>query len=76
MRYPRNVDVLLNMGGKLPDAGTGEPPVARSVKIIDVRIEASDIGNDYPLYAASELAFPAVLAGESRGSSFPKLRKE
>ncbi len=51
MRYPRNVDVLLNMGGKLPDAGVGEPPVARSVKIIDVRIEAPDIGNDYPLYA-------------------------
>jgi thiamine pyrophosphate-dependent acetolactate synthase large subunit-like protein len=51
MRYPRNVDVLLNMGGKLPDPGTGEPPVARSVKIIDVRIEAADIGTDYPLYA-------------------------
>ena len=51
MRYPRTVDVLLNMGGKLPDPGTGEPPVARSVKIIDVRIEASDIGTDYPLYA-------------------------
>src|SRR5258708_5190108 len=51
MRYPRNVDVLLNMGGKLPDPGTGEAPVARSVKIVDVRIEAADIGTDYPLYA-------------------------
>jgi len=50
MRYPRNVDLVLNMGGKLPDPGTGSPRIARSVKIIDVRIEASDIGTDYPLY--------------------------
>ncbi len=50
MRYPRNVDVLLNMGDKLPDAGSGPPKVSRSVKIIDVRIEASDIGNDHPLF--------------------------
>ena len=49
-RYPRNVDLVLNMGGKLPDPGTGSPKIARSVKIIDVRIEASDIGTDYPLY--------------------------
>ncbi|MGI8743922.1 MAG: thiamine pyrophosphate-binding protein [Bryobacteraceae bacterium] len=53
MRYPRNVDLLLNMGGKLPDPGTGEPQIARSVKILDVRIEAADIGNDYPLYAGA-----------------------
>ena len=50
MRYPRNVDVLLNMGGKLPDPGTGEPQIPRSVKIMDVRIEAADIGTDYPLF--------------------------
>jgi benzoylformate decarboxylase len=50
MRHPRNVDVILNMGGKLPDPGMGQPQIPRSVKIIDVRIEASDIGNDYPLY--------------------------
>ncbi len=50
MRYPRNVDLLLNMGDRLPDAGTGPPKIPRSVKIIDVRIEASDIGNNYPLY--------------------------
>src|SRR5713226_5472567 len=50
MRYPRTVDLMLNMGGKLPDAGTGAPPVPRSVKIVDVRIEAPDIGNTYPLF--------------------------
>ena len=50
-RYPRNVDLVLNMGGKLPDVGpSGQPQIARSAKIIDVRIEASDIGTDYPLY--------------------------
>ena len=54
MRYPRNVDVLLNMGGKLPDVGpSGQPQIARSAKIIDVRIEASDIGTDYPLYVGA-----------------------
>jgi benzoylformate decarboxylase len=50
MRYPRNVDLLLNMGDKLPDSGMGSPQIPRSVKIIDVRIEASDIGTNYPLY--------------------------
>ncbi len=50
MRYPRNVDVLLNLGGKLPDPGANDPQIARSVKILDVRIEAADIGTDYPLY--------------------------
>src|SRR5216684_6603837 len=50
MRYPRNVDLLLNMGDKLPDPGVGPPQIPRSVKIIDVRIEASDIGTNYPLY--------------------------
>jgi acetolactate synthase I/II/III large subunit len=50
MRYPRDVDLILNMGGKLPDPGTGPPQIPRSVKLIDVRIEASDIGTDYPLY--------------------------
>ncbi len=50
MRYPRNVDLLLNMGDKLPDAGAGPPKIARSVKIVDVRIEAGDIGTNYPLY--------------------------
>jgi len=50
MRYPRNVDLLLNMGDRLPDGGAGPTKVARSVKIIDVRIEAPDIGNNYPLF--------------------------
>ncbi|HYL34272.1 MAG TPA: thiamine pyrophosphate-binding protein, partial [Bryobacteraceae bacterium] len=52
MRYPRNIDLILNLGGKLPDPGSGgEPQIARSVKIVDVRIESSDIGTAYPLYA-------------------------
>ncbi|HEX2711460.1 MAG TPA: thiamine pyrophosphate-binding protein, partial [Candidatus Acidoferrales bacterium] len=50
MRYPRNVDLVLNLGGKLPDPGMGQPQIARSSKLIDVRIEAADIGNNYPLY--------------------------
>src|SRR5262245_25267437 len=51
MLYPRDVDVLLNMGDKLPDGGADQPQIARSVKIMDVRIEAADIGTNYPLYA-------------------------
>jgi thiamine pyrophosphate-dependent acetolactate synthase large subunit-like protein len=50
MRYPRDVDVFLNMGGRLPDPGANSPQIDRSVKIIDVRIEASDIGTAYPLF--------------------------
>lgn len=50
MRYPRNIDALLNMGDKLPDGGAGARQIARSVKIMDVRIEASDIGTNYPLH--------------------------
>ena len=53
MRYPRNVDVILNLGGRLPEPGAGDPPISRSVKLIDVRVEANDIGNDYPLYLAA-----------------------
>lgn len=60
MRYPRDVDLILNMGGKLPDPGTGDPQIARSTKIIDVRIEASDIGTDYPLYAGVAAAVKQV----------------
>jgi thiamine pyrophosphate-dependent acetolactate synthase large subunit-like protein len=50
MRYPRNVDLILNMGGKLPDPGVGQPQISRSTKLVDVRIEASDIGTGYPVY--------------------------
>lgn len=50
MRYPHDVDLILNMGGKLPPPNKGRPAIPRTVKIIDVRIEASDIGTDYPLY--------------------------
>ena len=50
-RYPRNVDLVLSLGGKLPDPGSGEPLIPRTVRIIDVRIEAADVGTNYPLYA-------------------------
>ena len=62
MRYPRDVDLILNMGGKLPDPGIGQPPIPRSTKIIDVRIEASDIGNDYPLYVGAAADVKQVAA--------------
>src|SRR5260370_35007262 len=70
MRYPRDIDLILNMGGKLPDPGAGQPQIARSAKIIDVRIEASDIGNDYPLYmgvaaAVKQVAMDLVTAIKS-----------
>ena len=53
MRYPRDIDVILNLGGKLPDPGEGAPQIARTVKLMDVRVEASDIGTNYPLYAGA-----------------------
>jgi thiamine pyrophosphate-dependent acetolactate synthase large subunit-like protein len=50
MRYPHNVDLILNMGGQLPPSVEGRLGIPRTVKIIDVRIETSDMGTDYPLY--------------------------
>jgi benzoylformate decarboxylase len=83
MRYPRNVDVLLNMGGKLPDPGAGgDPQIDRSVKIVDVRIEANDIGTDYPLFAgvaasAGQVAQDLVAAIKSATSErLEKIRSD
>ncbi len=50
MRYPRDVDLFLNFGGRLPEVGRGEPPIVRTTKIVDVRLEASDLGAAYPLF--------------------------
>jgi acetolactate synthase I/II/III large subunit len=50
MRYPRDVDVFVNMGGRLPDYEHGEPTVERTTRIVDVGVEAAGLGTDYPLY--------------------------
>ena len=48
LRYPKDIDVFVNLGVKMPDQGSGPPLVPRSAKIIHGRIESSQIGINYP----------------------------
>jgi thiamine pyrophosphate-dependent acetolactate synthase large subunit-like protein len=50
MRYPQNIDLILNFGGQLPPTISGRLGIPRTMKIIDVRIDTADMGTDYPLY--------------------------
>jgi benzoylformate decarboxylase len=49
MRFPEEPDLFLNLGAKMPDQGSGAPMVPRSAKIIHARIEAQQIGVNYPV---------------------------
>jgi len=48
LRYPKDVDLFLNLGAKMPDQGSGPPLVPRSTKIIHGRIESNQVGINYP----------------------------
>ncbi len=48
MRYPKDIDVFLSLGAKMPDQGSGTPLVPRSTKIIHGRIESTQVGINYP----------------------------
>lgn len=50
MRYPQNIDLMLNCGGQLPPTVSGRLGIPRTTKIIDVRLDTVDMGTDYPLY--------------------------
>jgi thiamine pyrophosphate-dependent acetolactate synthase large subunit-like protein len=47
-RYPKEIDLFVNLGVKMPDQGSGPPLVPRNAKIIHGRIESSQIGINYP----------------------------
>src|SRR5256886_3198477 len=51
-RYPKDIDLFVNLGVKMPDQGSGPPLVPRNAKIIHGRIDSSQIGINYPTDAA------------------------
>lgn len=48
LRFPAEVDLFLNLGAKMPDQGGGAPLVPRAARIVHGRIEAGQIGVNYP----------------------------
>ena len=48
LRFPKDIDLFINLGSKMPDQGGGPPLVPRSAKIIHGRIESGQIGVNYP----------------------------
>jgi len=53
--FPKNSDVVINVGNKLQHGGGGTPMVGRHIKFIDLRIDSNSMGNvittDVPLVA-------------------------
>src|SRR5712692_10074166 len=62
MRFPKEIDVFLNLGAHMPDQGSGEPHVPRTAKIIHSRIESRNVGINYP----TDLAIVADVKETSR----------
>jgi benzoylformate decarboxylase len=52
LRFPKDIDLFINLGAKMPDQGSGPPLVPRSAKIIHGRIETAEIGVNYPVDVA------------------------
>jgi acetolactate synthase-1/2/3 large subunit len=48
MRFPKDIDLFVNLGANMPDQGSGEPLVPRTTKIVHARIESRQLGVNYP----------------------------
>jgi len=62
LRFPKEVDLFVNLGAKMPDQGSGPPLVPRATKIIHARIESGQVGVNYP----TDLAIVADVAETAR----------
>ena len=49
MRFPKEIDLFLNLGANMPDPGSGPLMVSRSAKIIHARVDSRQLGADYPV---------------------------
>jgi thiamine pyrophosphate-dependent acetolactate synthase large subunit-like protein len=49
MRYPKDIDVFVNLGANMPDQRSGPPLVPRSARIVHGRIASQQIGVNYPV---------------------------
>lgn len=47
MRYPGTVDVMLNLGGRMPNVGA-RPKVSFATKLIQVRLDSVNLARGYP----------------------------
>lgn len=52
LRFPKQIDLFVNLGAKMPDQGGGPPLVPRTAKIVHARIESGQIGVNYPIDVA------------------------
>ena len=52
MRYPRDIDLFLNLGAIMPDQESEAPRIPRTAKIIHGGIETGRLGENYPLNLA------------------------
>ncbi len=48
LRFPKDVDLFVNLGAKMPDQGGGPPLVPRSARVLHARLESGQIGVNYP----------------------------
>lgn len=49
LRHPKQVDLFLNLGAQMPDQRGGPPLVPRRTRIVHARIEAGQVGVNYPV---------------------------
>jgi thiamine pyrophosphate-dependent acetolactate synthase large subunit-like protein len=48
MRFPKAIDLFLNLGAPMPDQRGGPPRVPRTAKIVHATIESRHVGLNYP----------------------------
>lgn len=78
MRYPREIDLFLNLGAQMPDQGGGPPLFPRSAKLVHGRIESNQIGVNYPIDVAlvADVGRTAKALSEAVRSLLPAAKLE
>ncbi len=82
MRYPGKVDVMLNIGARMPYAGAN-PKINRNVKLIQARLDAGNMARNYatelamvsdPKHAAADLI--SALRSMATDTRLEQIRKD
>jgi thiamine pyrophosphate-dependent acetolactate synthase large subunit-like protein len=78
MRYPGPVDVLLNLGARMPNGGA-RPRMSFSTKLIEIRLDPVNLARGYPteiaMIADLKLAIEDLLAALRSQASASKLKE-
>lgn len=48
MRFPKEIDLFVNLGARMPDQRGGPPLIPRTAKIVHASIESQQVGINYP----------------------------